>query len=322
MHSISSQQQRPVALNSTSNGISLNQEYELLQTLNSLITSQPISTEMASTWKRANFKNEQCQILKKIMKQDQDIMAVMPTGSGKSMLWIIPAITFAKCYTRPVVLIVLPTTALYAQTYHLCQKYNITCTTFNAYCDYNNIDGQIVIAAVEHVSMPKFHNLINMLEQENRLKLIVVDEAHLIIQWASFRPAMLQVAKLRQHKAPMLFMTATLPPIVEQELKHLTMSEFTVIRSKRVIRKELKYEVVSCVNKNNMLTMLCQWIEKHYPSTSWLHHNQSQAAASTLVKEPLISSFQSKHNQTHNQTQVHTGMVKNKTIVFFIVTFY
>lgn len=73
-------------------------------------------------------------------------------------------------------------------------------------------------ATTDAVTFHQFRTYIKVLLRNNRLARIVIDEAHLILTHADFRPVMKLLQWLATISVPLILMTATLPPSLEQPL--------------------------------------------------------------------------------------------------------
>ncbi|KAL4777905.1 P-loop containing nucleoside triphosphate hydrolase protein [Aspergillus varians] len=110
------------------------------------------------------------------------ILIVMPTGSGKSMLFMLPAFIATRGYT----IIVVPLLALRSDLQQQCQQLGIQCMSW------------------ESRMLP------------DKAAIIVVDECHVILnQQQAFRPAMARLGHLVEARMQLVFLTAILPPSQE-----------------------------------------------------------------------------------------------------------
>jgi RecQ family ATP-dependent DNA helicase len=152
----------------------------------------------------------------------QDVLVVMPTGSGKSLCYQLPAI--ARGGTA---LVVSPLIALMEdQVAKLCEK-GIRAERIHsgrsredsraAAIAYRDGNLQFLFIAPERFSVPRFPEFL-----ARRIPtLIAVDEAHCISQWGhDFRPdyRMLQGHLQLLRPAPVIALTATATPIVQNDI--------------------------------------------------------------------------------------------------------
>ncbi|PKX88226.1 P-loop containing nucleoside triphosphate hydrolase protein [Aspergillus novofumigatus IBT 16806] len=131
------------------------------------------------------FRGVQDPAMRAIQRGESPVVAVMPTGGGKSMLFMVPAFAAPGGTT----IIVVPLVALRADMTRRCQELGISCT------------------------------FLNRLRWTRRLDRIVIDECHVVLNSQhDFRPQMAQLGRLVQARTQMVWLTATLPPSMEAEL--------------------------------------------------------------------------------------------------------
>lgn len=76
----------------------------------------------------------------------------------------------------------------------------------------------LVLATIDQAGFPLFKRYVNILISSCRLARVVIDEAHLILTHADFRPIMKALQWLASISVPIVVMTATLPPTLEAPL--------------------------------------------------------------------------------------------------------
>lgn len=148
-----------------------------------------------------------------IQHSKSPIIMVMPTGGGKSMLFMLPA------YIKPsrTTVVVIPLIALRQDFQQRCQQLNISYTVWERRRPPD--EASIVLVTPESAITPEFHSFLNQLRIVRRLDRIVIDECYIMLpRSADFRPAMRRLGKLIQAQTQLVFLTATLPPTLEQAL--------------------------------------------------------------------------------------------------------
>lgn len=149
--------------------------------------------------------------LRAIQDGESPVVAVMPTGGGKSMLFMLPA------WLEPggTTIVVVPLLSLRQDLQRRCQQLGIACVAWDSRCPPD--DASIVFVTPESSEHPDFHSFMNRLRVQQRLDRIVVDECHVVLDDPSgFRPAMRRLGHLTSAKTQMLYLTATLPPSEEE----------------------------------------------------------------------------------------------------------
>ncbi|OTN77126.1 hypothetical protein A5886_002206 [Enterococcus sp. 8G7_MSG3316] len=180
-----------------------------------------------------NFRQGQKEVIESVLQQ-QNTLAIMPTGNGKSLCYQLPGYLL-----EGLVVIVSPLVSLMEdQVYGLQKQGEKRAIAFNS--QLTGADRQYVL---DHLKAYKFLFLSpEMLLQEavlNRLSqvsiaLFVVDEAHCVSQWGiDFRPEYLDLAYARNklHSPTTLALTATATKEVEADIRHyLLQGEVAVFR--------------------------------------------------------------------------------------------
>ncbi|SCK16107.1 ATP-dependent DNA helicase RecQ [Variovorax sp. HW608] len=141
------------------------------------------------------------------------VLAVMPTGAGKSLCYQLPALMLPG---RTVV--ISPLIALMKDQQEKLSAIGVHAVQFNSHVPADEIrageaalcDGsaRIVFTTPERLADPAFLGLLT----QRRTSLLVVDEAHCISQWGhDFRPAFLDIemALEKLGRPPVLALTAT-----------------------------------------------------------------------------------------------------------------
>lgn len=137
-----------------------------------------------------------------------DALIVLATGGGKSMTFMLPA---SLC-TRLVFVVIVPVVALQADILQRCLCAGIHAVTW---AHREAAGAQIVLVSAEHVIQNEYMVFVKSKHCTGRLGAIYVDEAHLMVQWVSFRPCLQEVqAHIRPQgvDVPIIALTATCPP--------------------------------------------------------------------------------------------------------------
>ncbi len=159
----------------------------------------------------------------------EHVLGILPTGTGKSLCYQIPALSrYDK--TGALTVVISPLVALMAdQVTGLEKKYGITsCVTINgllslperaAALDRVRLgDAGILIVAPEQLRS----RTVSRVLQQREIGMWVLDEAHCLSKWGhDFRPDYRYVARfIRKHAvdAPVLCLTATAKPDVKEEI--------------------------------------------------------------------------------------------------------
>jgi ATP-dependent DNA helicase RecQ len=157
----------------------------------------------------------------------RDLLAVMPTGGGKSLCFQLPALL-----TPGVMLVVSPLIALMQDQVRLLGENGVPATYLNSGLAASEADQRctellrgayrLLYLAPERLLLPEFlDGFLPRLEQAQGLSGFTIDEAHCVSEWGhDFRPEYRQLGRLRERFAqvPMLAFTATATPRVREDI--------------------------------------------------------------------------------------------------------
>lgn len=215
---------------------------------------------LAQTFGYSQFRPGQKEAVQTLC-DGHDLLAIMPTGAGKSLCFQVPALTFPG-----ITLVISPLIALMQdQVRSLCAN-GVPAAYFNrslnpaqyrkALENLRNNQYKIVYAAPERLESPGFLSICKTLP----ISMIAVDEAHCISQWGpEFRPSYTRipefVAQLSTRPILAAF-TATATPKVQQDImEKLQLHDSRCIRTP-FDRPNLDFSVLTPKNKDATLLQL------------------------------------------------------------------
>jgi ATP-dependent DNA helicase RecQ len=210
-------------------------------------------------WGFHDFRDGQADAVEAVL-DGGDVMAVLPTGAGKSAIYQVLA-TLLPGTT----LVVSPLIALMLEQVETLQA----CGVPAAYINSNLTPGQLesTLAALEaglfklcyvapeRFDSPEFRSRLSRIS----VPLFVVDEAHCVSEWGhDFRPA---YARLGQHRdiagpAPVLAVTATATPEVRRDIVSILRMRHASMVIRGVDRPNLFWEVVTAADRGAKLRIL------------------------------------------------------------------
>ena len=165
----------------------------------------------------AHFRGVQEGAIQAVMAGESPVVAVMPTGGGKSLLFMLPASIEGSHGGTTIV--VVPLIALREDMKQRCEKMGIQCMEWSS---RRPGDGATVVLVTPEAAVSKtFATFLNRLKAMRQLDRIVIDECHIILpqqQKSHFRKELQQLGVLMKAESQMVLLTATLPPHMEGEL--------------------------------------------------------------------------------------------------------
>ena len=203
-------------------------------------------------WGHEKFRPLQEDIINQVL-QKKDVLALLPTGGGKSLCYQFPALLM-----NGVCLVISPLIALMKDQVDLLQKKDIKADFINSSLSKSAIDRildnaiygktKILYLSPERIQSELFQERLKKMN----VSFIAVDEAHCISQWGyDFRPSYLNLNILRELKpnASLMAVTASATPkVVEDIQKKLAFKHTNLIRQS-FKRSNIHYRIIQCEDK-------------------------------------------------------------------------
>jgi hypothetical protein len=191
--------------------------------------------------KAAEFRGVQKEAIEAIVAGKSPVVVVMPTGAGKSMLFMLPA--WAEQGGTTVV--VVPLIALRGDMMRRCRKLGILCAEWDSRRPPDA--AAVVLVTPESAVREEFATFLNRLRATRQLDRIVIDECHIVFNRRyDFRKEMQKLGKLAAAETQIVMLTATLPPSEENELfrrMYVERDQVTLFRAETA-RTNVAYSVV------------------------------------------------------------------------------
>ncbi|MFI0435480.1 MAG: DNA helicase RecQ [Parachlamydiaceae bacterium] len=178
------------------------------------------------------FRAYQKEIIEALLRKE-DVLAILPTGAGKSLCYQLPALL-----QEGTAIVVSPLISLMQDQVVSLYKNGISAAFLNSTLHYQDIqsvldhlsDYKLLYVAPERLVDPQFLARL----KEVPISFFVVDEAHCISQWGhSFREEYRKLSILKEHfpKSPIIALTATATHDVEKDIQvQLAMRHPTLIK--------------------------------------------------------------------------------------------
>ena len=213
-------------------------------------------------WGYEAFRPMQEEIISQAL-DGQDVLAILPTGGGKSVCFQVPALM-----KDGIALVVTPLIALMKDQVQNLQARGIRAMAIHAGMGRREVDLALNNAAYgdykflylspERLHTQLFQSYLSVLN----VSFIVVDEAHCISQWGyDFRPNYLTIGDLRSRvDAPVIALTATATPLVAKDI----MERLKFHRPNMLVsgfeRPNLSYVVRKTQDKLGQIRSICEGV--------------------------------------------------------------
>ncbi len=214
-------------------------------------------------WGYDSFRPMQEEIVREAA-QGRDVLAILPTGGGKSVCFQVPVLM----QEEGLALVVTPLIALMKDQVQNLQARGIRAIAIHAGMSRREVDLALNNAAYgdyrflylspERLQTQLFQSYLPVL----KVSYIVVDEAHCISQWGyDFRPNYLEIGTLRERlEAPVIALTATATPQVAADImERLRFREPNLLRS-GFERPNLSYVVRQAQDKLGQIRSICDGV--------------------------------------------------------------
>jgi superfamily II DNA/RNA helicase len=153
--------------------------------------------------------------LETVMQQKSPVVVIMGTGTGKSLMFMLPALT-----STGVTVVVVPLLALQSDLKDRCVKAGIECVEWDS--NYPHEWAQIVLVVPEVAVSAPFQPFLNRQRAMGRLDRVVIDECHIVLESTKgWRKQVLKLRSLVQAETQLIYLTATLKPKEESEFIRL-----------------------------------------------------------------------------------------------------
>ncbi|MBW8198553.1 RecQ family ATP-dependent DNA helicase [Flagellimonas abyssi] len=244
-------------------------------------------------WGYDDFRGSQKQIINTVLS-GQDVLALMPTGGGKSICYQVPAL--AK---DGICIVVSPLVALIQDQVSQLKKRGIKAIALTGGIspnDLNDLLDNCVYGNYKflYLSPERLQqSIVQERIQQMNINLIAIDEAHCISQWGNdFRPAYLECSILKElvPGTPIIALTATATPsVVADIVENLELKDVSIFKDS-FSRSNINFKVKRSEDK---LYQLKKYMEKIGGSSIVYVRSRkmSISLANFLIKNSISASF-------------------------------
>jgi len=183
---------------------------------------------------------EQQQAMLAVLKREQDVMAMLKTGGGKSMLAIIPAVMMKK----EGIILTLPLKSLMTDWERKLTEMKIPFQVYHPNSNGGRLrsDINLILVSADRATHAGWRQALATINQVLPVTQLVFDEAHLVLLSEDFRKSLTNISELRQLPMQLILLSGTVPPQSVMALKsafRLTSDTIQVRQSSN--RPELEY---------------------------------------------------------------------------------
>jgi ATP-dependent DNA helicase RecQ len=244
-------------------------------------------------WQHSAFRPLQEEIIESINLQN-DTLAILPTGGGKSVCFQIPAMM-----QQGICIVISPLVALIHD-----QVANLVAKGIKAIALTGSIRNEELIDLLDncqfgnykfvYLSPEKLQNELVLERIKNfKVSYVVVDEAHCISQWGhDFRPAYLKISILKEILSETTFvaLTATATTKVKNDISEQLKLNAPNVFQQSFERKNIAYMIVDCEDKRYKIKQI---LEKFHKPTIVYVKNRKQTVdlAQQLTKMGFVSTY-------------------------------
>jgi len=211
---------------------------------------------LKNTFGYDDFRHNQAAIIAAVLN-GQDVLALMPTGGGKSLCYQIPALVQSG-----VGIVVSPLIALMHDQVSALSQLGVSAAYLNSTLDsatVHNIEQSLLNGEIDllYVAPERLLNprMLALLDQVN-VALFAIDEAHCVSQWGhDFRKEYQQLSILHQRypSVPRIALTATADARTREEIISQLQLQEADIFVDSFDRPNIRYSIVEGANARNEL---------------------------------------------------------------------
>lgn len=178
------------------------------------------------------------------MRRGEVLICVLPTGGGKSIFFMLPAVAEETGTS----IVVVPFVALMDDILDRARDdFGIDCLKWEpamtAGRDEAQPDARLVVVSADLANSPEFISYVDNRRARGLLRRIFFDESHTAIVDASYRERLESLKGLHRYDCPVVLLTATLPVKMEKWFRRLMLAEDAAIVRARTAKLNIRYRV-------------------------------------------------------------------------------
>jgi len=252
-------------------------------------------------WGHHSFRNSQEEIIDAILCK-KDVVALLPTGAGKSLCYQIPALV-----NEGICLVISPLISLMKDQTEQLEKKGIKALTIKS-----NATTDEIVSLFDNLKFGRYKflyisperlqsELILQKIKEISINLIAVDEAHCISEWGhDFRPSYRLINKIREvlPQINIIALTATATKkVIVDIVENLSLKNASIFK-KSFYRKNLAYQIHRSENKLGKLEQIFK--KNPFPTIVYVNSRKKTEDISNFI-----------NTKGYSSTFYHGGMPPN-----------
>ena len=223
---------------------------------------------MRSTFDIPSFRPGQERVLRHVL-EGRNVLAVMPTGSGKSLTYQLPSLLLPG-----LTVVISPLIALIKDQFEKLRALEVPVFRLDSSLKQSEREdvlsrlaageGKLVLTTPETATSPAFRERM----ASRPISLFTVDEAHCVSQWGhDFRPSYLGLREAIAlfKRPPVLALTATATPKVREDI----LLQLGLQETEQVVlsfdRPNLRFQVIACGSEEEKLRVLYKKLVRRLP---------------------------------------------------------
>lgn len=252
----------------------------------------------------------------------EQVVLVIGTGSGKTLVVMIGA-AIADTGTA---ILVLPMVALRGDMLRRFHEVGIRPLIWSVNCQRS---ASLVIVSAEAACTQGFLEYCHILVSKQKLDRIVIDEGHLTITASDYRPCMAQLGwYVRQVRTQTVWLTATLPPVMQEEfIEHNKLVKPRIIRES-TNRPNIKYMVSLETGPGALIERAANLVQAYWPKQEIFDHSRDKIIIYCRTREEVAQladilkcpSYTSKSGTEEEKAAIISGWLGNRDQPVIVAT--
>jgi ATP-dependent DNA helicase RecQ len=252
-----------------------------------VVTSSEI---LKQYWGYSQFRPPQDKIIEAVMNK-HDVVAILPTGGGKSVCFQVPALM-----QEGICLVITPLIALMQDQVKQLKQLGIAAVSIHSGMHKREIDitldncvygnNKFLYLSPERLQTELFQERVKKMN----VNLVAIDEAHCISQWGyDFRPPYLQIAELRKVKpnVPFIALTASATRLVKEDIISKLELKSAEVFQKSFARDNLSFVVRKTETKEKKLLEVLRKVSG--PAIVYVRSRKATVTLSKFLEKSGIS---------------------------------